>query len=535
MKESNRINTDEKWKETLEGWSPDVEGDDWNNFASRVPSGPAFRLRQCVEGTLAKIWWSFSRPSSRWLAIGAFPVIGLLVYWAFVENNNPLSNRSAAYCLSSASFSDTTAPSFGCYAMPQPTDGVGGLCDAATGSAFEGISSFTSADALGNACGGASAASSAGSMSLSASTSGGGALMPTISNGFLCSTGRAAVASRPSAPALLAAGGTAPSRAATDDAAATLGSGAAASRAHSVGGARARSGAGDAASSNANDRGSFAGRWAAKRQKKASSSRGKWLKERSIDDATKGSFRPDSRTIPSASSNGGGFKSRDIGQPSIGRGFSWDRSLRVLPNAGRGFALSPAWPSSPSSFWRNRSFFKGASLELGAACSDSASFGIVGAKAFVGVLYGGRVGLSFSLGARCLGSFVEKLDIVTVKRLNAEGVLYDSVVSKSTSHLLRPYYQATWGANVMVRLYAGSSSSIFALAGANGCYSFNKHGNSSLKSFSILSSVRASACYRWNVEWGGLFVAPFVDYNVGAAGILPRSSMAFGVNVGVTF
>jgi hypothetical protein len=71
MKNSNSLHNSERWKETLEEWTPDIEATGWEDVAKRIPSGKAFGVRQRIEGGTVRAIRSVARFVSLKMAIVA--------------------------------------------------------------------------------------------------------------------------------------------------------------------------------------------------------------------------------------------------------------------------------------------------------------------------------------------------------------------------------------------------------------------------------------------------------------------------------
>lgn len=562
MRTANNINKEEKWKEALEEWTPDVDITGWEDVASRIPSGRAFGVRRCVERLSAKALRSVARFVSFKVAVVAVAsaIVSGYVTYRVVEGrvddkevkvqvlDNPSSQSPKSLDARNAN-GDGLHNSSGGYALVQPACGKQSESDAApsdpirylgASSAVNGGSSASNRNISEGGSANAPVApvrsssisrkdnnAAAASTGLTAFSTRVSAVAPVRSssisrndiNKAIASKGRTAFSTRASAapyqrnvPSPLAQqGGRGGSPRVLQD-----------SASHTAEVSAAASVDADAVKSR---------RWIKKRSIAEPRTRSK-LKRRALPDAASSSDVAAVEVEPLSSSRGSSFAKRDLPEAPIGRGSASMQKYHLGPSRSTGSFLTIEYPEYHVPFKRYLSYFWGVSLDGGAARSGSSTLVFVGANAFVGSMYKEKVGLMLSVGGRWIGDLPKTLQVDSNSDISIPEIDPDSLKRASS---LQSYYQAVLGLDGVVSLYSGVKTSFGATLGVRGCFTQRVKGDSTAKRIIPLSAVRFSASYRRKTSVGNIFVSPFAEYQLNGAGPLSKSAILVGVNVGVIF
>lgn len=558
MRTANNINKEEKWKEALEEWTPDVDITGWEDVASRIPSGRAFGVRRCVERLSAKALRSAARFVSFKMvavAVTAAIVSGYVTYRVVdgrVDDkevkvqvlDNPSSQSPKSLDARNAKRDGLRG-----YALVQPAYGKQSESDAASSDPIRYFGASSSVNG----------GSSASNRNISESGSANAPVAPVRSssisrkdiNAAAASTGRTAFSTRVSAAAAVRSSSisrndinkaTASKERKTYSRRASVSSylgeepGTLArhsgknshqnvsqdSASHTAEVSAAASVDADAVKSR---------RWIKKRSIAEPRTRSK-LKHRALPDAASSSDVAAVEVEPLSSFRGSSFAKRELPEAPIGRGSASMQKYHLGPSRSTGSFLTIEYPEYHVPFKRYLSYFWGVSLDGGAARSGSSTLVFVGANAFVGSMYKEKVGLMLSVGGRWIGDLPKTLQVDSNSDISIPEIDPDSLKRASS---LQSYYQAVLGLDGVVSLYSGAKTSFSTTLGVRGCFTQRVKGDSTAKRIIPLSAVRFSASYRRKTSVGNIFVSPFAEYQLNDAGPLSKSAILVGVNVGVIF
>jgi hypothetical protein len=531
MRTTNGINKEEKWKETLEEWTPDVDITGWEDVAGRIPSGRAFCVRRYVERLSAKALRAAARfVSVKMVAVAIVSaIVSGYVTYRMVERkiegkeakvqvlDNPLSQSPKSLDVPTAKGNGKhngrgdllaqTARGKQSESSAAPSDPGRYL---GTSSTVNGLSSTSNRNISEGGSGNANAASG---------SSSGISRNDINKNKAVASKDRKAYSSRASVSSYLVeepgtlvrhSGKSSVQDVLQDSASRTTDVLAAASK------------GADAAKSRG---------WIKKRSIAERRTRSK-LKHRALPDPTPSSGIAEVDFEPLNQPQGSSFAKRELPEAPIGRGCASLQKFHLNPSWSNGSFLTLEYPVVHVPFTRYLSYFWGVSLDVGAARSGSSTLVFAGANVFVGSMYKEKVGLMLSVGGRWLGDLPSTLQVDSNSDISIPEIDPDS--SKHSSSL-QSYYQAIFGLDGVVRLHSGSKASFSTTLGVRGCFTQRVKGDSTSKRIVPLSAVQFSASYRRRASVGNISLSPFAEYQLNGAGPLSKSSILFGVNVGVVF
>ncbi|WP_320053673.1 hypothetical protein [uncultured Acetobacteroides sp.] len=561
MRTTNGINNEEKWKEALEEWTPDVEVTGWEDVAGRIPSGRAFRVRQRVEGGAVRVARAVVRFVSLKMAVVAIvsAAISGYVTYRIVEKHTVERIVVKEYVMQPAAFQQAVPRANGLIgaerydgadASPlhvagywQPGGAVSTAGGHRAGSAnLLGIgreaNSGSNRDLNGGRAGAAGCSTDA--YSTGAAVAAGGA---TRSGGAARAEGEEDVALSPDGyPGALPTQASSAAASMNGESAAVSGATSAShkggvsdarhsSRAYAksqgLAGAPAR-----ASVSEMDEADAVSGREWIKKRRMAKARQGSAIKHRALASAPSVGDSDAASAVPSSPASGSSFAKRELPDAPIGRGGASLQKYHLNPSWSTSCFLSLEYPEYHVPFKRYLSYFWGVSLDAGTARSGSSFFVLAGANAFVGSMYKEKVGLMLSVGGRWLGDLPSMLLVDSNTGYELSGARSDS--SKRSSSL-QSYYQALLGLDGVVRLYSGAKTSFSTTLGARGCWTQLAKGDSTSKRFIPLSAVRFSASYLRRISVGQISLSPFAEYQLNGAGTISKSTILFGLNVGVIF
>lgn len=523
MKSNNRINLEDKWKETLEEWTPEVEVTSWEKVASEIPKGRAANIRRFVERNSIKAFRSVARLVSLKRAVVAISSAVVLSYVAY----SIFEKTSTIGC------KEVNASNIHPSIVTVPLDhNEGGMANDVfahvTGdnlqpgnvtSDAQMNSPFIIEDGAVNTVG-------ASLIGVAADKQKGGVLpnenstsAPLLLFGSILDPSVGVhLSGKPVSSPLIADGADAKDSGITEkDRQMTFRNKAS----FLMSSSNAEEENGDDVSSR---------NWI-KSHRIAKGKKGLSFKHRRLPrTASWEEERESFKTIPFQTNKSMDADRIEFSKPiSMGNGFR----QRILPS----FSLLnfhpiqvelPSVQISPLSYI---SVSWGANVDCGFAHGGSTNAIYAGLNVYTDVMYKSRIGLELSAGGRWVGVLPNTLSINSSTDVGIPENPNDTLRLTTMSN----FYQLPFGLDAVVLLSSSYKSSMFAKVGVRGCWSNRAKSDSSSRQFSPLSAVRITSAFCRKTPLGRFCYSPFVEYQFKEVGVLPKSSFMIGFSVGATF